>query len=52
MPIDEYSEHALPLSGMNRELLSKAEDMGKSGQRDFYRFVFIQIIGCMTYYVL
>ena len=35
VPIDEYSEHALPLSGMNRELLSKAEDMGKSGLRNF-----------------
>ena len=30
MPVDEESENALPVSGMNRELLSKAEDMGTS----------------------
>ena len=30
VPVDEESENALPVSGMNRELLSKAEDMGTS----------------------
>ena len=30
MPIDEEAENAVPLSGMNEELLTKAENMGEN----------------------